>query len=78
MHERFCVAAHARHRDGGGVVRVEAARRVHAVLRAVDALDLGEASHELLDGARDAAERVGDERDDSVALDVDGVVVVAV
>ena len=46
---------------------VEAARRVHAVPRAVDALDLGEASHELLDGARDAAERVGDERDDGVA-----------
>ena len=46
---------------------------MHAVLRAVDALDLGEASHELLNGARDAAERVGDERDDGVVLDVDGL-----
>ena len=59
-------------------MREEAGQRVLAVFGAVHARDLGEASDEAFDGARDAAERVGDERDDGVALDVDGVVVVAV
>ena len=60
------------------MVREEAGRRVLAVFGAVHARDLGEAPDEAFDGARDAAERVGDERDDGVAIDADGVVVVAV
>ena len=55
-------------------MREEAGQRVLAVFGAVHARDLGEASDEAFDGARDAAERVGNERDDGVALDVDGVV----